>query len=154
MKKPIYYFFPLIIYLLISCSEKSPEAIALPEEKPMEFLAFKLVDLGDMKAFKTVDRNWQIVGGVYVDRSQKKVIKSTPGTGVLVNQPTRDQHQDNLFTVLEHGDIEIELDVMMPVQSNSGLYFQGRYEVQLLDSWGVREPKHSDMGGDIPKMGP
>jgi hypothetical protein len=27
------------------------------------------------------------------------------------------------------------------------VYFQGRYEVQVFDSWGVEKPKHSDCGG-------
>ncbi|MGS0524494.1 3-keto-disaccharide hydrolase [Zobellia nedashkovskayae] len=45
------------------------------------------------------------------------------------------------------GDIELEVDVMMPKGSNSGLYFQSRYEVQLYDSWQVSEPSYVDMGG-------
>lgn len=36
---------------------------------------------------------------------------------------------------------------MLPRGSNSGIYLQGRYEVQLLDSWGVQTPKYSDIGG-------
>jgi hypothetical protein len=27
------------------------------------------------------------------------------------------------------------------------VYFQSRYEVQILDSWGVEKPKHGDCGG-------
>src|SRR5690606_20858767 len=61
-------------------------------------------------------------------------------------RPEKGKNQ-HLFTAFEHGDIEIELDVMMPVHSNSGLYFQGRYEIQLFDSWAVYKPQHSDMGG-------
>jgi hypothetical protein len=47
----------------------------------------------------------------------------------------------------EHGDLELELEVMLPRGSNSGIYLQGRYEVQLLDSWGVKNPKFGDIGG-------
>jgi hypothetical protein len=36
---------------------------------------------------------------------------------------------------------------MMAKGSNSGIYLQGRYEVQLLDSWGNLTPKPGDNGG-------
>jgi hypothetical protein len=36
---------------------------------------------------------------------------------------------------------------MVPKGSNSGVYFQGRYEVQILDSFDVAEPKYGDCGG-------
>ncbi len=34
-----------------------------------------------------------------------------------------------------------------PKGSNSGVYFQARYEIQILDSWGVEHPKYGDCGG-------
>jgi hypothetical protein len=52
-----------------------------------------------------------------------------------------------LLTNLQHGDLDLELDYMMAKGSNSGIYLQGRYEVQLLDSWGVKNSKYSDNGG-------
>ena len=52
-----------------------------------------------------------------------------------------------MITNFEHGDIELELELMVPKGSNSGIYLQGRYEVQILDSWGVKNPKFSDIGG-------
>ena len=36
---------------------------------------------------------------------------------------------------------------MMAKGANSGIYLQGRYEVQLLDSWSVINPKAGDNGG-------
>jgi hypothetical protein len=36
---------------------------------------------------------------------------------------------------------------MMAKGSNSGIYLQGRYEVQLLDSWGVKNAASGDNGG-------
>ena len=48
---------------------------------------------------------------------------------------------------MEHGDLELELEFMTPKGTNSGIYFQGRYEIQLLDSWGVKEPTFADCGG-------
>ncbi len=48
---------------------------------------------------------------------------------------------------MEHGDIEAHIEFMVPKGSNSGVYFQGRYEIQVFDSWGVKEPQHGDCGG-------
>ncbi len=73
-------------------------------------------------------------------------VTHSPGTGILLNM-NDDKIRDNLLTAWEHGDIELELEVMIPKGSNSGIYLQGRYEVQLLDSWGVRQPGFGDIGG-------
>ncbi len=132
-------------FFLLSC-EKSTTTEESSQEKQITFLPFKTLDLDNLKAFEPVAENWQIVGDVYVDQSKERTFISSPGTGILLNTPDKD-NRENLFTSFEHGDIEIELDVMMPIQSNSGLYFQGRYEVQLYDSWGVEKPQHSDIGG-------
>lgn len=36
---------------------------------------------------------------------------------------------------------------MSPARSNSGVYLMGRYDIQIYDSHGVAEPRHSDCGG-------
>ncbi len=146
MKSIVQFLLAGIILLLASCSDKPKEMEAPPEPEPERFLPFQSLDLEDMTAFAEVDDNWKIAGNAYVDRSMEQALLPSEGKGVLVNLPEEGKNQ-NLFTGFEHGDMELELDVMMPVGSNSGLYFQGRYEVQLFDSWGVKEPQHSDMGG-------
>lgn len=75
-----------------------------------------------------------------------QAVISQPGTGILLNM-NEGTMRDNLLTTWEHGDLELELEVMIPKGSNSGIYLQGRYEVQLLDSWGVRQPGFGDIGG-------
>ena len=115
--------------------------IAQPVELPLTPLP-----LQDMSAFRPVSRNWQIVGDVFFDRQNSKKIKATLGRGVLLNLPSAER-RDNLFTTLEHGDVDLEVEFMMAPGSNSGLYLQGRYEVQIFDSWGVKTPRHSDAGG-------
>lgn len=145
MKNLIFYFL-LFLFVLSSCSEKKEQVKKISESKPMFVLPFESMTLNDMSDFKEVTANWQIAGGAYVDRSKEKTLSSTEGLGVLVNIPDKDK-RENLVSIFEHGDIEFECDVMIPVQSNSGIYFQSRYEVQLFDSWGVDIPKHGDMAG-------
>lgn len=134
------------LLLFASCAESEKETTKPIPEQQITHLPFTAIDLEDINGFQNATGNWKIAGGAYADRHQDKKLVSEEGTGILVNLPD-DANKDNLYTAFEHGDLELELDVMMPKGSNSGLYFQSRYEVQLLDSWGVAHPKHGDMGG-------
>ena len=136
----------LSVCLLISCTEGTIDQANLPEAKQPEVLPFQTLNLNDLNGFRLTTSNWQIVGNALSDETTNGTFITETGTGILLNAPAEGS-KDHLFSTFEHGDIEIELDVMMPHQSNSGLYFQGRYEVQLFDSWGVTAPQHSDMGG-------
>lgn len=146
MKHSIVYVAALGLLFFVSCSESKKDTPKPKAENSMTALAFADIGLGDMKGFKKAMDNWKIVGKVYADTNEDEMLSSEEGTGILVNLPNEEQ-RDNLYTAFEHGDLELEIDVMMPKGSNSGLYFQSRYEVQLFDSWGVEDPKHGDMGG-------
>ena len=111
-----------------------------------ERLPLTELSLESMREFRSPSPNWQLAAAVESDRHQRGSLVAKPGTGVLANL-AGEETGDNLFTDWEHDDIELELDFMMPKGSNSGIYLQGRYEVQLLDSWGVHAPKFSDCGG-------
>lgn len=134
----------------------------------------KKLELNDLSAFRPQAGNWRIVGDVLMDPTvdihakpvtvpvagQKKAKKGAPSTeplapqaviptsgkGVLLNM-NDDKIKSHLLSIMEHGDIELSLELMVPKGSNSGIYLQGRYEVQILDSWGVKSPSFSDIGG-------
>ncbi len=53
----------------------------------------------------------------------------------------------NILSKANFGDCRAHIEFMVPKGSNSGVYFMGRYEIQVFDSWGAGEPKHSDCGG-------
>jgi hypothetical protein len=55
----------------------------------------------------------------------------------------------NLVTDKKHGDIELYLEFMLAKGSNSGVYLQGLYEVQVFDSWGSDFPMKTSDGGGI-----
>ncbi len=108
-------------------------------------LPYTTLNLQNFNDFKPTGGNWRLVGDVFYDINKDGKATTKPGTGILVNDLSG-KSKDQLFTKMEHGDIELELDFMMEKGSNSGLYLQGRYEIQLFDSWGVKNPKSIDCG--------
>ncbi len=103
--------------------------------------------LTDFSFFQSPGAIWKIAGDVRGDLNQKAVLTTTPGTGVLVNLTDFNNPGQDLISNMQHGDMDLELDYMMALGSNSGIYLQGRYEIQLLDSWGVINPTSGDNGG-------
>lgn len=109
----------------------------------------KDIALSNMEAFQSPTPNWKIVGAAQAAYSDT-TLNTAAGSGILFNDFSRsiqNKAVHNLVTKMEHGDINLEFDFMMAKGSNSGIYFQSRYEVQLFDSWGVKIPKYSDVGG-------
>jgi hypothetical protein len=136
------YLLICLLTIFISCTSS---------EKPHNLVSTQLpsqtVSLTDLSAFQESPANWQIAGSVYADRHQERAIEAEAGTGVLVNIPQESTTGENLFTSFEHGDLDLELEFMMASSSNSGVYLQGRYEVQLFDSWGKDSVRFADCGG-------
>ncbi len=103
--------------------------------------------LTDLSFWKNTNAtNWQIAGNAHAAIDRDDEMTATAGTGVLLNLPT-EKNRSNLLSVAEFGDVDVSFDFMMARKSNSGFYLQGRYEVQLYDSWGVQNPAYSDCGG-------
>jgi len=109
-------------------------------------LPFTEMDLNNLDSFESPSANWQLAGDVFMDTYQDQHVDAIDGTGVLVNTAEGNQPQD-IYTSLDHGDIDLSFDFMMARESNSGIYLQGRYEIQLFDSWGINKPRFSDLGG-------
>lgn len=107
---------------------------------------FKTIPLSNLDAFDHPGSNWTITGGATADISTEGIMHTVPGTGTVVNLIAQ-KNNTHLVTRERFGDIELELDFMMPKGSNSGIYLQGRYEVQLFDSWGNIDPTYADCGG-------
>ena len=83
---------------------------------------------------------------------EPKAITYKEGNGILLNT-NNEIWKSHLVTNWEHGDLIFETEVMLPKGSNSGIYLQGRYEIQLFDSWGVKNPTFRDIGGIYKSLG-
>lgn len=131
-----YHAFAVLLFLMLAGFTGAAQTRELPDNT---------IPLQNLDAFRPTAGNWRLAGDVYYDLRKAGKGKLQEGTGVLVNDPS-EKSKDNLLTKMEHGDLELELDFMMDKGSNSGIYLQGRYEVQLFDSWGVQNPTAQDCG--------
>ena len=72
--------------------------------------------------------------------------RATP-SGVILNGRTG--RTANICTDRTFGDVELYLEFMLAKGSNSGVYLQGLYEIQIFDSWGSTETTKTSDGGAI-----
>jgi hypothetical protein len=105
------------------------------------------ISFNDLSAFNNPGKNWKLAGKVTADLGQANVLRSTKGQGLLVNDPDKKTAGTDLYTKDEFSDMDLEVDYMMAKGSNSGIYLQGRYELQLRDSWGLIDPGAAGNGG-------
>ena len=78
--------------------------------------------------------------------------------GVLTVEP----RSGNIYSEIPHGDALIHIEWLEPdmpdkvgqLKANSGIFMQGRYELQVLDSYGVENPDMHDCGGIYGQFAP
>lgn len=130
-----------------SAGPSSAPAVATGAAETVELIGASL------DAFRGQKGQWQIVGDVRLDPADATRFVAVEGKGVATNG--REGRTVHLVSKLEHGDVEAHIEFVVPKGSNSGVYFQGRYEIQILDSWGVpaEKLKYGDCGGIYQRRG-
>jgi len=94
----------------------------------------------DFSAWRGDTGQWQIVADTFANPANEQLLSSKPGTGTIMNGPAgRTSH---LFSEAEFGDIKAHIEFMVSKGSNSGVYFMGRYEIQVYDSYGVEKDEY------------
>ena len=95
--------------------------------------AEKIVLTGsDLSAWRQ-NSEWNVVGDAFEHPRNENLLSVREGTGVIVN--SRKAKSPPLISKEEFGDARIHVEFMIPKSSNSGVYIQGQYEIQILDSW-------------------
>jgi hypothetical protein len=104
----------------------------------------------DLKGWRNTGE-WQVAKAVSLAASEPTKFVVEPGQGIYVNG-SRGQTV-NLLTEAEFGDAQAHVEFCLPRKSNSGVYFMGRYEVQVYDSFGVEKDKYPgiECGGIYPR---
>ncbi len=94
--------------------------------------------------------DWKLVGAVGLDPANARRFVARPGEGrVIYNGPTG--RTRNIVTTRSYGDVEVHFEFNVPKGSNSGVKFEGVYEIQIADSFGVKVPTASHCGGIYPR---
>jgi hypothetical protein len=119
--------------------------IGLMGMKPL--FAQETVELNNLSKFKPNSGTWHEAGWAMADIDEPNLIEFEKGSDLLVNQPTKKNNGQDLISIEEFGDIDLEMEIMVAPKSNSGVYLMGQYEVQILDSWGKTIARAGDMGG-------
>lgn len=116
-----------------------------PDGRPLWTELFNGRDLGGWKAMNPANNKWRTAARVTLDPKDETHFAIVPGSGILVNGQAG--KTSNIYTILAHGDCEAHIEFNVPKGSNSGVYFQGRYEVQVYDSFGKDKVEFVDCGG-------
>lgn len=86
--------------------------------------------------------------GLHAD-NPRQLAAAKPGLGVLLNGPKGSA--PNLLTARNYTDSEAHVEFLIPKGSNSGVKFLGLYEIQIVDSAGVKELTGDHCGGIYPR---
>lgn len=99
--------------------------------------------------------NWEIkgkaegkwaVGEAAVSAANPAALEVKPGGSAMVNNVTGHGQGHDIYSKGKYGDLRLEIEVMVPKGSNSGIYLMGEYEVQVFDSFGKKDMTPGDMG--------
>ncbi len=83
---------------------------------------------------------WQVVGDAMINKQDQKLLASKPGSGILLNGPVG--KAKDLYTKQQFGDAHVHVEFMISQGSNSGVYLQGQYEIQVYDTWRMTNPPY------------
>jgi hypothetical protein len=118
-------------------------AASAAEEKSDGFIElFNGKELAGWKVKGDEGGFWK-VGKAALDPNDPRELVVDPAGEELINAHRGGR---DIYSEKEFGDAIIELEVMVPRGSNSGIYIMGEYEIQVFDSFGREKLTQGDMG--------
>jgi len=93
---------------------------------------------------------WDVAGDATLNPDNSRRLIDKPGTGVLIDD--KEGKCPSLVTKRrDYRDVEVHVEFMVAKGSNSGVIFHGNYEIQILDSYGVKKLTAGHCGGVYPR---
>ncbi|HTL15727.1 MAG TPA: family 16 glycoside hydrolase, partial [Patescibacteria group bacterium] len=110
-----------------------------------------LFDGEDLAGWRPPQGDWLVAGEVSLDSTKPEAFAIKSGDGIMVNG--RSGRTSDLISQDEFGDLQLHVEFCIPKHSNSGVYLQGRYEVQVYDSFGIQRDAYPgiECGGIYPR---
>jgi hypothetical protein len=103
----------------------------------------------DFSEWHNIDK-WYMAGDAALNPDNNRRLVGKPGNGVLING--KEGKCPSLVTKRrDYRDVEIHVEFMVAKGSNSGVIFHGNYEIQILDSYGIKKPTAGHCGGVYPR---
>ena len=109
-------------------------------------LLFNGKDLNDWAYNGDEKNNKWTIGKAALSPDDPKLLVAEAGEGEMINVVSHHGESIDIYSKKPFGDCRIELQLMVPKGSNSGIYVMGEYEIQVLDSYGRVKMGRGDMG--------
>ena len=94
--------------------------------------------------------DWYVAGDAMVDPHNSRRLVGKPGIGVMINGKTG-RTRSLVTKRRDFDDVELHLEFMVAGGSNSGVIFHSLYEIQILDSHGIKKVTAGHCGGIYPR---
>lgn len=102
-----------------------------------------------LEKWQGAGKEWTVAGDAELDPKNPRKLLPRPGEGVIV--PRDGGRAPNLVSKGRYGDVELEVEFLVPRGSNSGVKLIGHYEIQIFDSYGRKTATATDCGGIYPR---
>lgn len=88
------------------------------------------------------EHTWEGVGEIEVDPADDRCLWAKRGPGILLS--SREGTTADLFSRAELGSFDLALEFLIPVESGSGVYLLGQYEMRLADTHELADDELTD----------
>jgi sugar phosphate isomerase/epimerase len=103
-------------------------------------------DLNNWMVKGDKEKSKWVVGTAEMSSKNQQTLVNKSGFGEMINMAAEHGDSLDIYSKEKFGDCLIELQLMVPKGSNSGVYVMGEYEIQVLDSWERVKMGMGDMG--------
>lgn len=149
MKNYLFIFLACFSFLVSSCTPKNSSSEEPAEEETITELPMNRLELSPL-----LEQNpgWSESGSIRLDLKGGAEVQTDEGEGILLSQGAEDGSPSLLNTGIEHQDLDLEMEFLLPESGSVELLFQGKYTVTLNDSWNNKQPYAGSVAQRAPEV--